>query len=242
MAGLNLGMGLAKPSVRPAAFNPLSLAPLAFYDFSDLTKMFTTAAGSTPVASNGDRIGRYVDLAGNYNLTAAADANRPTWNTSGGLSWATFDGANAFLNSLLSLTQPFTLVCAVQVGDNAANKVIWGGGSSSYMGFGGTEQPRMYSGTTVTGTGSYLGTDTVLSTLFSGSSSYMRINGTSQIVTGNPGTNTGPDMSLGAFGSGGGNKFVGRIYAAAAFSGALAASPLASLEYWMADKSGAVLT
>ncbi len=242
MRGLGLGFRLARPAAIAAPFSPLDLSPLVFHDFSDLSALFTTAGGSTPVASDGDPVGRAVDLAGNHNLTAAADANRPVWNTAGGLSWLTFDGVNAFLNSALSLTQPFTLAAAVRVGDNAVAKIIWGGGSSSYIGFGDAEQPRIFAGKVVAQPGSYLGRDVVATAHFSGADSYMRINGAEQLVSGDAGTNGGPSMAAGAFGSGGGNKWVGRIHALAAFDGALTAGQLAQLESWMAGKCGATMT
>ena len=64
-------------------FSPGSIPGLwGWYDFSDLTTMFTTSAGSTPVASDGDLVGRVEDKSGNARHLTTVDANRPTYKTS----------------------------------------------------------------------------------------------------------------------------------------------------------------
>jgi hypothetical protein len=62
--------------------SPLQLSGLwGWWDMSDLTTMFTTSAGSTPVAADTDLVGRVVDKSGNTNNITVADANRPMYKT-----------------------------------------------------------------------------------------------------------------------------------------------------------------
>ncbi len=64
-------------------------------DPSDLSTLFQDAAGSIPVASAGDPVGLMLDKSGNGNhVTAATDAARPIYQTSGGLHWIEGDGVD----------------------------------------------------------------------------------------------------------------------------------------------------
>lgn len=55
-----------------------------FDGFSDLSQLFTTAAGSTNVVANNDPVGRAVARAGGSSATATNDAFRPRWIANGG--------------------------------------------------------------------------------------------------------------------------------------------------------------
>lgn len=68
-----------------AAFtDPTSITGLMlWYDFSDLTKMFTDTAGTLSVASNNDVVGKILDKSGTSNhATAPTNGERPTYKTS----------------------------------------------------------------------------------------------------------------------------------------------------------------
>ena len=72
----------------------------AWYDPSDLSTLFQDSAGTTPVTSDGDPVGKILDQSGNGNhLTQTTAAARPLYKTSGGLHWLDFDGTDDWLES-----------------------------------------------------------------------------------------------------------------------------------------------
>lgn len=87
----------------------------AWYDPSDLSTMFTTAAGSTPASVDGP-VGRIEDKSGNANhATQATAAARPTLRqTAGGLYYLEFDGVDDSLeSSAIAFGGPHLTVAAV---------------------------------------------------------------------------------------------------------------------------------
>lgn len=67
--------------------------------FSDLSRLFTTAAGSTNVSANNDPVGRAVRIAGDRNATAANDSYRPQWIANSGKPYLKPDGADDRLDT-----------------------------------------------------------------------------------------------------------------------------------------------
>lgn len=97
----------------PFRFNPATLfgggAQGAWYDPSDLSTLFQDAAGTVPVASIGDPVGRISDKSGNGNhATQSTAASRPLLQQTAGLYHLTFDGANDSLSTAASI--PFATV------------------------------------------------------------------------------------------------------------------------------------
>lgn len=72
---------------------------------ADTSKLFQTIAGTGAVTTDGDVVGTAQDASGNgFHLTATADSSvRPTYNTSGGLSWLTFNGTSQLLRRAANL-------------------------------------------------------------------------------------------------------------------------------------------
>lgn len=85
---------------RSAAFDPLSLGPLVWHDYGDLSTMFTDVAGTTPVASDGDAIALHLDKSGNGNHLFQSDATkRFIWRAGGGKPYAESDGVNDIMST-----------------------------------------------------------------------------------------------------------------------------------------------
>lgn len=84
-----LGLSLWSAALRASAFDPLSLSPYALWDISRLDTLFQDAAGTIPVAADGDPVGRVLDLSGNHHhATQATPSKRPLYRTSGGcIGW-----------------------------------------------------------------------------------------------------------------------------------------------------------
>lgn len=88
-------------AARPRLPLPASATLRGWYDFTDPATLFQDAAGTIPVASIGDPIGRVVNKrAGGEPLTAAYPSGRPTWQPLGdGRRGARFDGVDDTLEA-----------------------------------------------------------------------------------------------------------------------------------------------
>ena len=87
-------------SRRRAAFSPLSLSPVLWLNFSDISTLFTDSAGTIPVTADGDVIGYAADKSGNGNhATQATTLNKPLWKAAiqNGLGAGLWDGSNDYL-------------------------------------------------------------------------------------------------------------------------------------------------
>jgi glutathione S-transferase len=81
-------------------FDPLSLGPLVWHDYSDLNTMFTDVAGTTKVAADGDAIALHLDKSGNGNHLIQSDATkRFIWRAGGGKPYAESDGVNDIMST-----------------------------------------------------------------------------------------------------------------------------------------------
>jgi hypothetical protein len=97
MYGFDLGFEFDSAKA-VASFNPLSLSPSAWYDFSDLSTLFQDTAATSPVTADGQSVARVNDKSGNgRHLTQATAGFRPLYKTSGGLSWLESDGVDDVL-------------------------------------------------------------------------------------------------------------------------------------------------
>lgn len=65
--------------------------PAAIYDPSDLSTLFQDSAGTTPVTTDGDPVGRFNDATGSgRDFIQATSGNRPVYRNSGGYHWIDF--------------------------------------------------------------------------------------------------------------------------------------------------------
>jgi hypothetical protein len=84
------------------AFDPASLFAGGedgfWYDYSDLSTMFTDDAATTPVTADGDPVAVILDKSGNDNHgRQTTAASRPLYKTDGTLHWLQFDNTDDFL-------------------------------------------------------------------------------------------------------------------------------------------------
>jgi hypothetical protein len=242
MLGLNLATAYAASLSSGPAFTPLSLAPAAWYDFSDLSTMFQTGTRGSPgaaVAADGDPVGLILDKSGNNkDLVQAVTTKRPLYHTDGTLKWIAFDGADDFLRcTTLALSQPDYVYLAHQQSSVGAAQAFFDGVSA--------EQTAFNSPTTLTynagsGVNSGIAANTAAAVdgyVFNGASSTARRNGVAG-TGGNAGAAALSDVTIGCT-----NIFTafyfGKMFGIVIGSGALA-SP-AKLETYLGAKAGLVL-
>lgn len=124
MRGLRLGLGLSSGTATTTIVSPASLSPAAWYDPSDISTLFQDSAGTTPVAADGDPVGKMLDKSGNGNhLVQAVTSAQPTYRTGGGLAWLSFNGTNGLNN--VSPVGCATVVCAAYI-DSTNNGLATG--------------------------------------------------------------------------------------------------------------------
>lgn len=175
------------------AFVPSSVAGLIAWFRADL---LTGLANADPIST-------WPDLSGNSNNLISASTNRPTYRTGviNGRAVARFDGVNDYMARTYSaaLTQPTTIFMVYKAATVEQTVLIDGLGSSrhSIQSESGTNNLRIYAGTSVASTTALTTNPSVLSATFSGAASDLRLNGTT-IATGNSGSQTMSGITLGA--------------------------------------------
>lgn len=108
-------------------------------DASDLTTLFQSNAGVTPVAANGDPVGFWADKSANdFDLSSVAnDTTQPAYGTDTSYHWVTFDGVNDILRRLEALqlynAGSYTLAIAVR-GNPATDRSLIAEGYNSGSG------------------------------------------------------------------------------------------------------------
>ncbi|MFA5581618.1 MAG: hypothetical protein WDA25_06650 [Paracoccaceae bacterium] len=134
-----------------AAFSPLHLAPLAWYDPASPDTLFQDAAGTIAVTQDGDPVGRICDRSGHgHDLMQPDPAKRPIWRQQDGRCWIESDGITQMMaadtrfglgpNPDISVIAGLRLISATlgdhrlfHIGDGAAARTL--GGSLGTDGF-----------------------------------------------------------------------------------------------------------
>jgi hypothetical protein len=98
-----LGRGFPAIRGRLGRFSPALLFANdeegAWFDPSDLSTLFQDSAGTTPVTTAGQPVGKMLDKSGRGNhATQATSAARPTYQTGAGLHWLAFDGVGDYMD------------------------------------------------------------------------------------------------------------------------------------------------
>lgn len=87
-----------------------------WYDISDVGTIFQDTSGNTPVAADGDTVGRIEDKSGNGNHLLGG-TTKPVYRTDGTNHWIEFNGTSDFMyiqnQSVLQFADAFTYTCTV---------------------------------------------------------------------------------------------------------------------------------
>lgn len=191
-----------------AAFSPLSLSPVVWFDFSDLTTLFQDDAGTTPVTADAQTIGMVTDKSGNNRHALQATAlRRPVYkaNIQNGKSVSRYDLSTALASTFgATFSQPNTIFIVAKI------TTLEGNNFALFDGIATSNRHTIIAVTTSTPDSYYLyagsnlqpavsvpkNSFVVFLTLWNGASSQLWENGTSKF-TGNPGTNTLTGLTLG---------------------------------------------
>ena len=227
-------------------FDPSDLSPVAWYDFSDPTLLFTDA-GSTNVSSDADLIYQANDKSVNTNhLIQTTQTKRFLYKTAArnGLSIGRSDGIDDYMQVSFTLTQP-TEVWLVFWDDS------WSSGSYYFDGAttpnmilyqtGTTPELSLYAGSAsnIDNPDATLSSIHIARSLFSGTSSSITIDNGSAVV-GNAGTSSGDGITIAANGGLGNNWFSSMdVCEVIIFNSAQSAANIANMKTWLNNKWGA---
>lgn len=242
---LNIGprrvIGLS-PGKGGGVINPLLVlfangeSGFLFNGFSDLSSLFTTAAGSTNVAASNDPVGRALRQAGTANATASNDGYRPVWIANSGKPYLKPDGSDDRLDTgFLPNAGGNGLTLAVAARVDVDVGAILGGGTTvgnkrAFLALTGGGLASFGWGTTVTVAGNLLGQDITMLMTGDGAGRRGWVNGVEVSLAAPSGApdGTGGGITLGAYNNGGlpASYLNGRIYGAVALNRKLTASEI----------------
>ncbi|PKP99606.1 MAG: hypothetical protein CVT74_07440 [Alphaproteobacteria bacterium HGW-Alphaproteobacteria-13] len=133
---LSVGVTSDTFSITNAITLPIPTTDLgAYFDASDLTTLFQAIDGTTPVTTDSDVVGTWIDSSGQgFDLSATANnTTRPVFHESGGVRWVEFDGTDDMLRRLDALNLydggPFTFAVAGRF-NPTINRTIFSEGNS----------------------------------------------------------------------------------------------------------------
>lgn len=237
---LGTGLGLTAQPSTVAPFSPGDLTLAAWYDPSDLSTLWQDAAGTTPVTSDSDPVGRIDDKSGNgRHATQGTAGSRPLYHVSGGVHWLEFDGTDDGLQAAFSISQPFERISAIRQLSWTAGDQVYGGvtaNAGTLYQVNVSPQLVFFDGTfAVYNSDADMDEDAIVTELHDGASSTSTINrGTP--ATGDPGTDAPGGITIG-------NNFIASGAADMRFYGLVMAATLSGaervlLEDWLAAKAG----
>jgi hypothetical protein len=261
---LDLCLGMSIDSGGGVQFSPLSLAPVAWYDPSDISTLFQDSAGTTPVTASGQPVGKMLDKSGNGNhLLQATAASRPTYTVTSGLAYLAFDGVDDFMSvNAASLRFLGDLTLSAAAYKNAGStygdilSCLTNAGTINPYEFRFTNHATVLQPEFVAANGAAAETDTaVAGALGSFATSYVvsarrSIGATIELSTNKtretlahtmvPTSDASSAFAMGAE-STGALPLAGRIYGALVKGSRLSDASLAALETWLGAKAGLVI-
>lgn len=234
--------------------------PKVQYDPTNVATLFQDSAGTTPVTTAGQQIGKILDISGaNNHATQATPASAPLWQT----SYASFDGVNDWWQTAsinFTSTDKATIVAGVRRLSDAADGVIYMlSSTNANNGMFWLKGPGSGTATKF----EFLSRGTAQSIPFTSSATYdapisavatgvtdiaapvatLRLNGTqvdSKVVTQGTGTFGNWPLFVGMQ-NGASLPFNGNLFGLVIIGRLLTPSELYVMEHYMAEKAGAVL-
>ena len=230
-----------------SAFTPLSLSPALWLDSSDLATLYQDSAGTTPVAADGDPVGKWLDKSGNgRHLTQATAAQRPTMKAAvaNGRNVVRFDGVDdnmARLSSIVS-AQPLTILSVnrYSVGNkfeyvldgNEEVRVIHGKRNDA------GDPVFVFAGSVLSGGNGAAGGYKIQTSVVNGASSILRHN-KAQVATGDAGaSHLGSGIVVGADKSIAAGFLDGDLCELVIYSSALTPGQITSVESYLSTRWG----
>lgn len=230
-----------------ASFDPATLFAGGefggWYDPSDLSTMFQDTAGTIPVTTAGQTVARINDKSGRgNNLTQATAANRPAYQTSGGLHWLEFDGVNDQMATASAIGLSAPIISAFVGFQNTATGLqgIWSNDRYRQTTFG-----TNFRFTTL-GVLDYsfnsaisASTNVVMSSVFDAAFDVdFRKNGAAGTFITGSSDSAGGEAALEIGARGGANFMAGRIYQLIVRLGSITAGEVQDCERFVGDKTG----
>jgi len=240
--GLDLSLSGNGGAGSAAAFDPAMLfdGDTGFvFDFSDGSTIFQETSSPSTASGNGDPIGTVLDLSGNGNhISAATDANRPTYSSDG---YGSFDGSDDYLTAAFTLNQTLTLVFSARaVGSIFFDILIAGGATSASISQdSGANVLTLFCGGVVGAIPFSNGEDFVITARASGATSRIAKNSGSY-TTGNAGATNFGGITLGARNDGV-NPCEARFYRAIGIGRDLNDDEITAARIWCAAPAGIAL-
>lgn len=254
----------ASPAAAGLAFDTVGI----HFDPARIDTLFQDAAGTVPVTGDGQPVGRILDLSGHgLDATQSISAARPLWRSDGSLAWLDFDGADDWLSvpSVVFAGAPvMSVVCAASKVEGSNNgpvveltnsfatpgafAVVANGGSLANWTFNATTSKIT---TFRAGTPAFAATS-VLHAKWDVSVAQtnlvqqlsLRVDASPQSVAG-AGTGAGGFATAPLFigrRNGTGVAWAGRLYGLAAIARAMTSPEIESIETFLAQRSGVLLS
>jgi hypothetical protein len=217
----------------------------AWYDPSDISTLFQDAAGTTPVAADGDPVGRMLDKSGSGNhAVQTVSGSRPVYKTDGTLHWLEFDGVDTQMSNYdFSRANPdsffFALEWVSSIGDTKPFDGDSNNDASIFTYSDGKIRAYSSSEGVTTPSGSIsIGTPYVGTAIFNLTNSEIRINKASTAGTTGGFSTNGITMGTNALGE---EAFAGKLFSAISLGRLATTAEIESAEQYLASLSGITL-
>jgi large exoprotein involved in heme utilization and adhesion len=250
---MNMGLSLPVLGVPDLfggeAFNESTVADLEhWYDAATLSTLYQDSGKTTPVTSDGDPVGAWVDrIVAADEIAQAVTAAKPTYRASvaalNSKPALQLDGGDWLIGAWsASLAQPNTIFMVVNL-DAVGTGVQYmceGDDAAARESLRLDTNWEMYAGSSVVTGGAASANSTILTVVFNGASSLLYANGT-QTASGNPGAHAIDGATIGARYDGV-NPMAGHVGEYMIYSRALSAAEKNLVQNYLAAKYGISIT
>ena len=130
--GIGAGGGGASPSTLAQLQSLLAGTNSFIYDPTDISSLFQDSAGTTPVTSDSDPVGRVADLSGNgFNALQPTTANKPAYRSA--TQDIEYDGVDDFMETAATSSANMSLILSVNTSDTQG--ILFSNGGTRFVGF-----------------------------------------------------------------------------------------------------------